>query len=76
VCWAQHPGALDLLEKVTAASDEYGRKPPESRAHGCAVPTAATPRARAAKIEVNNLNFFYNKFHALKNINLRFPKGR
>ena len=29
-----------------------------------------------AKIEVNNLNFFYNKFHALKNINLRIPEGK
>ncbi|WP_186191631.1 phosphate ABC transporter ATP-binding protein PstB [Burkholderia gladioli] len=29
-----------------------------------------------AKIEVNNLNFFYNKFHALKNINLRIPDGK
>ncbi|ATF84851.1 MULTISPECIES: phosphate ABC transporter ATP-binding protein PstB [Burkholderia] len=29
-----------------------------------------------AKIEVDNLNFFYNKFHALKNINLRIPEGK
>ncbi|WP_186139871.1 phosphate ABC transporter ATP-binding protein PstB [Burkholderia gladioli] len=29
-----------------------------------------------AKIEVNNLNFFYNKFHALKNVNLRLPEGK
>ncbi len=29
-----------------------------------------------AKIEVNNLNFFYNKFHALKNINMRIPEGK
>ncbi|EDT05369.1 phosphate ABC transporter ATP-binding protein PstB [Burkholderia ambifaria] len=29
-----------------------------------------------AKIEVNDLNFFYNKFHALKNINLRIPEGK
>ncbi|WP_186026116.1 phosphate ABC transporter ATP-binding protein PstB [Burkholderia gladioli] len=29
-----------------------------------------------AKIEVNNLNFFYNKFHALKNINLSIPEGK
>src|SRR5471030_3434503 len=28
------------------------------------------------KIEVNNLNFFYNKFHALKNINLRIPEHK
>ncbi|NIE84260.1 MULTISPECIES: phosphate ABC transporter ATP-binding protein PstB [unclassified Burkholderia] len=29
-----------------------------------------------AKIEVNNLNFFYNKFHALKNVNMRIPEGK
>jgi phosphate transport system ATP-binding protein len=29
-----------------------------------------------AKIEVNDLNFFYNKFHALKNINLQIPEGK
>lgn len=29
-----------------------------------------------AKIEVKNLNFFYNQFHALKNINLSIPKGK
>jgi hypothetical protein len=43
---AQHPGALDLLEKVTAASDEYGRKPPESRAHGCAAADRSNASAR------------------------------
>jgi phosphate transport system ATP-binding protein len=31
--------------------------------------------AMAPKIEVNNLNFFYGKYHALKNINLRIPTG-
>ncbi|MEX3605699.1 MAG: phosphate ABC transporter ATP-binding protein PstB [Burkholderia sp.] len=29
-----------------------------------------------AKIEVINLNFFYNKFHALKNVNMRIPEGK
>src|ERR1700752_1867478 len=28
------------------------------------------------KIEVNNLNFFYGKYHALKNINLRIPEKK
>ncbi|HLX02243.1 MAG TPA: ATP-binding cassette domain-containing protein, partial [Trinickia sp.] len=28
------------------------------------------------KIEVNNLNFFYGKYHALKNINLHIPEGK
>jgi phosphate transport system ATP-binding protein len=30
----------------------------------------------APKIEVKNLNFFYGKYHALKNINLSIPEGR
>lgn len=28
------------------------------------------------KIEINDLNFFYGKYHALKNINLRIPEGK
>ncbi|MGN6082669.1 phosphate ABC transporter ATP-binding protein PstB [Trinickia sp.] len=28
------------------------------------------------KIEVKNLNFFYGKYHALKNINLNIPEGK
>jgi phosphate transport system ATP-binding protein len=28
------------------------------------------------KIEVKNLNFFYNKFHALKNVNMTIPEGK
>src|ERR1700758_3760319 len=32
--------------------------------------------ASRPKIEVNNLNFFYNKYHALKNINLRIPERK
>src|SRR6201997_461308 len=32
--------------------------------------------ASRPKIEVNNLNFFYNKYHALKNINLHIPEGK
>ena len=35
-------------------------------------PTVAT----TPKIEVNNLNFFYGKYHALKNINLRIPANK
>ncbi len=30
----------------------------------------------APKIEVKNLNFFYGKYHALKNINLSIPEGK
>jgi len=32
--------------------------------------------ATTPKIEVNNLNFFYGKYHALKNINLRIPANK
>jgi phosphate transport system ATP-binding protein len=32
-----------------------------------------TPTAQKAKIAVRDLNFFYGKFHALKNINLDIP---
>ena len=28
------------------------------------------------KIEVKNLNFFYGKYHALKNINMSIPEGK
>ena len=28
------------------------------------------------KIEVKDLNFFYGKYHALKNINLEIPEGK
>jgi phosphate transport system ATP-binding protein len=38
--------------------------------------TVSTPIAEKAKLEVNNLNFYYGKFHALKNINLRIPVGK
>ena len=30
----------------------------------------------AIKLQVKNLNFFYGKFHALKNINLDIPAGQ
>jgi len=32
--------------------------------------------ATTPKIEVNDLNFFYGKYHALKNINLRIPANK
>jgi phosphate transport system ATP-binding protein len=41
-----------------------------------AAPGQSPLAAPDAKIEVNNLNFFYNKFHALKNINMRIPEGK
>ena len=30
----------------------------------------------APKIEVKNLNFYYGKYHALKNINMQIPEGK
>jgi len=40
-------------------------------AQGASAQASAQP-----KIEVNDLNFFYGKYHALKNINLRIPEGK
>src|SRR3954452_10310252 len=37
--------------------------------------TLATERLRA-KLAVRNLNFYYGKFHALKNINLDIPEKK
>src|SRR6202161_3333363 len=34
------------------------------------------PSPSRPKIEVNDLNFFYGKYHALKNINLQIPEGQ
>ncbi len=36
----------------------------------------ATALAEKTKISVKNLNFYYGKFHALKNINLNIPENR
>ena len=36
----------------------------------------STATASAGKIEVRNLNFYYGKFHALKNINLDIAKNQ
>jgi ABC-type phosphate transport system ATPase subunit len=43
---------------------------------GSAVRAGHVPAPTVSKIEVNNLNFYYGKYHALKNINLRIPEGR
>ena len=40
-------------------------------AHGGSELAPVTP-----KIEVRNLNFYYGKYHALKNINMRIPEGK
>ena len=45
------------------------------------IPAAASIGAAAAaqeqvKLSVRNLNFYYGKFHALKNINLAIPAGK
>jgi phosphate transport system ATP-binding protein len=39
-------------------------------------PIARAQASAQPKIEVNDLNFFYGKYHALKNINLRIPEGK
>ena len=40
-------------------------------AHGNSALAPAAP-----KIEVRNLNFYYGKYHALKNINMQIPEGK
>ncbi|MDB5885717.1 MAG: phosphate transporter ATP-binding protein PhoT family [Polaromonas sp.] len=35
-----------------------------------------TAKPEKTKISVNNLNFYYGKFHALKNINLEIPENK
>ncbi len=37
---------------------------------------AQTATREKSKISVNNLNFYYGKFHALKNINLEIPENK
>ena len=37
---------------------------------------SATLSQETSKIAVNNLNFYYGKFHALKNINLQIPEKK
>ncbi|MGI4812424.1 MAG: phosphate ABC transporter ATP-binding protein PstB [Janthinobacterium lividum] len=40
-------------------------------------PSTERPRTRpAAKLRVNDLNFYYGGFHALKHVNLEIPAGR
>ncbi len=38
--------------------------------------TTTTALAEKTKISVRNLNFYYGKFHALKNVNLDIPENR
>ncbi|CAH2792046.1 MAG: Phosphate ABC transporter, ATP-binding protein PstB (TC 3.A.1.7.1) [Candidatus Burkholderia crenata] len=62
-----------------AGGDISGTAPVErGAALGSFKPTHHAPPAGSMKpkIEVNNLNFFYNKFQALKNINLRIPEHK
>ncbi|WP_414694276.1 ATP-binding cassette domain-containing protein, partial [Paraburkholderia sp.] len=44
---------------------------PADPAQNASVSTLGKP-----KIEVKDLNFFYGKYHALKNINLQIPEGK
>ncbi|MEX3582483.1 MAG: phosphate ABC transporter ATP-binding protein PstB [Burkholderia sp.] len=48
---------------------EHGSAPADGNAANAQLPLDV-------KIEVNNLNFFYNQFHALKNVNMRIPQGK
>jgi phosphate transport system ATP-binding protein len=41
-----------------------------------AVPERGAVTASPAKLQVRNLNFYYGRFHALKNINLEIPEKR
>jgi phosphate transport system ATP-binding protein len=41
-----------------------------------AVPERGAVAASPAKLQVRNLNFYYGRFHALKNINLEIPEKR
>src|SRR3984957_18795690 len=63
-----------------AASGDHSSTAPVERgaAPGSSKPAHHAPPVGSMKpkIEVNNLNFFYNKFHALKNINLRIPENK
>src|SRR5471032_358425 len=63
-----------------AASGDHSSTTPVERgaAPGSFKPAHHAPPVGSMKpkIEVNNLNFFYNKFHALKNINLRIPEHK
>ncbi len=36
----------------------------------------SNPTANKAKLAVRNLNFYYGKFHALKNVNMELPENR
>ena len=48
----------------------------EPEARESAVGTVAQAPAERTKIQVENLNFYYGKYHALKNINLVIPEKR
>src|ERR1700742_1950142 len=65
-------GVNHLNPKADAKPVERGPVP------GSVRPTHASQPADSIKpkIEVKNLNFFYNKYHALKNINLRIPEKK
>ena len=72
---------LGVSVRGTAAMPMHGipsEAPAPEAAHAAAQHAAsAAPTAPvAAKIRVNNLNFFYGKYHALKNINLQIPERK
>ena len=53
--------------------------PPIASTSSYGIPKSSTPARTVAirpKISVRNLNFYYGKFHALKNINLEIPEHK
>ncbi|HEY0250500.1 MAG TPA: ATP-binding cassette domain-containing protein, partial [Kofleriaceae bacterium] len=40
------------------------------------MPAASFQETESSKLSVKNLNFFYGKFHALKNISLEIPEKK
>src|SRR3954463_9187295 len=80
----EHPRAHDLFEQVRAECNPMNMA--ETQLNPISRPTAPAgfdpaqsgqePSPSRPKIEVNDLNFFYGKYHALKNINLQIPEGK
>src|SRR5260370_25945363 len=54
------------LNPIAHAAAPAGFDPADGGSHPAVQP----------KIDVNDLNFFYGKYHALKNINLRIPESK
>ena len=65
-------GDRTVEDKASTGTTERGPLPGSIKpAHSAKPADSMKP-----KIEVNDLNFFYGKYHALKNINLRIPEKK